>query len=118
MARIDFDKALADWRRVAATSDRAWESYRKARERVAKERAKHGRASFAAEQAVIDASARVERSHWPTENKLGTLRVACSNKANDDVWLEVRARLAKAPEYGEINERANLLLNQVLRNYV
>ena len=118
MARIEFDKALSDWRRVAATSDRAWESYRKARERVAKERAKHGRASFTAEQGVIDVSAAVERSHWPTEDKLGTLRVACSNKANEDVWLEVRARLAKAPEYGEINARTETLLNQILHGSV
>jgi len=118
MARIGFDKALVDWRRVAATSDRAWETYRKARERVAKERAKKGRASFAAEQAVILAGEAVERSKWPTEEKLANLRVACSHKANNDVWLEVRARLAKAPEYGEINERSEILLKGVLHNYV
>lgn len=118
MAHIDFDKALADWRRVAATSDRAWETYRKARERVAKERAKKGRASFSAEQALIDASAAVGRSRWSTEDKIANLRVACSKKANDDVWLEVRARLAKAPEYGEVSERANLLLNGVLHGNV
>lgn len=95
MARITYDQALADWRRVAATSDRAWEAYRKARERVVK-----------------------ERSKWPTEEKLANLRVACSHKANDDVWLEVRARLAKAPEYGETNERTETLLNQILHGTV
>ena len=67
---------------------------------------------------MIDASAAVERSKWPTETKLSDLQRACHDKAHGDVWLEVRARLAKAPEYGEVNARSERLLNQILHGTV
>jgi hypothetical protein len=81
-----YDKALADWIRVAATADKAWLTYRTARERLALKRG-----SYAAEQKFIDASAAVGRAQDSLEDKASELRLACMARASDRLASDARA---------------------------
>ena len=90
MAVPSYEKACADWRRVAATADRAWETYRKARERLSRKRG-----TYAAEQGFIDASAAAARAQAALAAKETALRYACHYRADQDLALEARARLAR-----------------------
>jgi hypothetical protein len=83
-----YDKAIADWRRVAATADKAWLTYRTARERLALKRG-----SFAAEQKFIDASQAVGRAQDSLEHKASELRLACMRRASDRLAIDARARV-------------------------
>jgi hypothetical protein len=83
-----YDKALADWRRVAATADKAWLTYRTARERLALKRG-----SFAAEQKFIDASAAVARAQDNLEAKASDLRLECMARAHDSLASDARTRV-------------------------
>jgi hypothetical protein len=106
MAAPSYDKALADWQRVAATSDRAWEAYRKARERLARKRG-----TFAAEQGFIDASAAVGRAQDATDAKVEALRKACYYRADSELASEARARVPyRAPTLAEKTVRLEALL--------
>lgn len=85
---LDFAKARADYHRVAATSDRAWDNYRKARDRLAKQRGK-----FAAEQGFIDASHAVGRAMSALDEKEDLLRSACFAEATRELTSAARARI-------------------------
>jgi hypothetical protein len=78
--RPSFDKARAAYHRAAARCDATWEAYRKARERREKKRG-----TFAAEQAVIDASAAVKAA----EDRLDVARGVLAGEA----WTEARIGL-------------------------
>lgn len=100
-----YETAVSDWRRVAATSDRAWLTYRKARER----REKH-RGTYAAEQGVIDASAAVGRAQDNLADKAVILRRACRTLAEQELASAARACVPyKAPTFGEVTVRAETL---------
>ena len=88
MTAPDFTKARADYHRVAATSDRTWDNYRKARERLAKQRGK-----FAAEQGFIDASHAVARATFALDEKETLLRSASFDMATRELTSAARARL-------------------------
>jgi hypothetical protein len=106
MAQLSYEKAATDWQRVAATSDRAWATYRKARERQTRQRGK-----FAAEQGLIDASAAVGRAQDTLEAKANLLRYACHRHADMELASEARARVPyRAPTSAEKSLRAEALL--------
>ena len=71
-----YDKAVADWHRVAATADRAWLTYRAARERLALKRG-----TFSAEQRFIDASAAVGRAPCTLGVARTLYRLGCPARA-------------------------------------
>jgi len=81
-----YDKAVADWHRVAATADRAWLTYRAARERLALKRG-----TFSAEQRFIDASAAVGRAQDNLDDKASELRQACMARASERLASDARA---------------------------
>ena len=81
-----YDKALADWHRVAATADRAWLTYRSARERLALKRG-----TFSAEQKFIDASQAVGRAQDNLDDKADALRQACMARASERLASAARA---------------------------
>jgi hypothetical protein len=86
-----YDKAIADWQRVAATADRAWITYRTARERLALKRG-----TFSAEQKFIDASVAVGRAQDNLDDKADALRQACMARASDRLASDARARVPYA----------------------
>ena len=86
-----YDKAIADWHRVAATADRAWLTYRSARERLALKRG-----TFTAEQKFIDASAAVGRAQDNLDDKADALRLACMRRASDRLASAARASVPYA----------------------
>ena len=77
---LDFNKARADYHRVADSSDNAWNAYRKARERLAKKRE-----TFAAQQAFIDAGQAVARAQDRLAEKETLLRSAAFQLATDEL---------------------------------
>ena len=103
----DFNKARADYHRVAASCDASWNAYRKARERLAKQKGR-----FAAEQGFIDASAAVGRAQARLAEKETLLRSAAFKEAERNLLLAARARVPfKAPTLEEKRaEMENLVL--------
>lgn len=93
----EFNKARADYHRVAATCDRAWDAYRKARERQQRKRG-----TYAAEQAMIDASQAVGRAQNALDEKETLLRSACFHEADRELMSSARARIPfKVPTLAE-----------------
>jgi hypothetical protein len=88
MKTPDFAKARADYHRVAATCDRAWDNYRKARERLAKHKGR-----FSAEQGFIDASQAVGRAALALDEKETLLRSASFHMADRELTGAARARV-------------------------
>jgi hypothetical protein len=100
-----YEVAVSDWRRVAATSDRAWLTYRKARERRELKRF-----TYAAEEGVITASAAVGRAQDNLADKATILRRACRALAEQELASAARACVPyKAPSAGEVTVRAETL---------
>jgi hypothetical protein len=107
MFRPTYESALADWQRAATTSDRSWSAYRKARERQALKRG-----TFAAEQGVIDASAKVKTAQDKLAVKTDDLRQACHREADRVLVSEARARVPyAAPFSATIALHAEMLFN-------
>lgn len=111
-----YAEAVEQWARAAASSDNAWGAYRKARERVARQRVRDGRASFGAEQAFIDAGQAVARADERVEARLEALCSACFDRARSDLALEARARLQPPPSMmsPQVGLRADELLRAAL----
>ena len=106
----DFAKARSDYHRVAATSDRAWEAYRKARERLAKQRGK-----YAAEQGFIDAGQAVARAQAALDAKETELRSACFAEATRELTSAARARLPfREPDLLERKARMEEILTAAI----
>ena len=106
MKTPDFAKARADYHRVAATCDRAWEAYRKARERLARHKGR-----YTAEQGFIDAGQAVGRAQSALDEKETLLRSACFNEATRELMSSARARLPfKAPTLEEKKTRMEEIL--------
>lgn len=100
-----YETAVSDWRRVAATSDRAWATYRKARERRELKRG-----TYAAEEGVITASAAVGRAQYNLADKATILRRACLTLAEQELASDARACVPyKAPTPGEVTVRSEQL---------
>jgi len=100
-----YETAVSDWRRVAATSDRAWLTYRKARERL-----ELRRGTYAAQEGVITASAAVGRAQDNLADKATILRHACRTLAEQELASAARAIVPyKAPTPGEVTVRSEQL---------
>ena len=100
-----YEIAVSDWRRVAATSDRAWAAFRKARERRELKRF-----TYAAEEGVITASAAVGRAQDNLADKATILRRACRTLAEQELASAARTCVPyKAPTPGEVTVRAETL---------
>lgn len=98
---IPFQKARADYHRAAAMCDRPWENYRKARERLAKQRGQ-----FAAEQGFIEAGQAVARAADRLDEKEAILWKSCMAEASDHLRVGGhRPSLEEKKAYAE-----NLLL--------
>jgi hypothetical protein len=111
VARIDFDKTLAAYRRAEEASDRAWEAYRKAREKLARRRG-----TFAAEQGAIDAGLAVAKAQSKLDERETELRSACFQRATDELTSSARARLPfKAPTLEERKTRMEDMMLCLLR---
>lgn len=107
----EFERARDLYYRAAATCDRTWAAYRKARERQAKKRG-----TFAAEQGLIDASEAVGRAQSALYEREDQLRSAALKEAERELLSTARARLPfRAPTLAEKKERMNDLVACVIR---